>query len=240
MKYLFFDYDGTLTHDGVISQKNKEYLSKAQAQGHKIFLNTGRSKGNMPDHVLNEIPFDGMICGAGYMEYEGKVLFEEHMPVPALEAGLKYANDKGCRVLYEGVDNVYSNQPNQWLLNINEHLPFGDELRITNMTLGRKLDCEDRELFYGCKVVELPTYFEVMPENVGKATGLKFIEDNLGVAHEDIIVFGDSENDIEMIKFAHTSVIMNHAPEFLSEYATLRTESDENGVAEGIIKILNI
>ena len=28
MKYLFFDYDGTLTHGGVISEKNKEYLAR--------------------------------------------------------------------------------------------------------------------------------------------------------------------------------------------------------------------
>ena len=240
MKYLFFDYDGTLTHGGVISEKNREYLAKARNAGHKIFLNTGRSKGNMPAHVFDEIPFDGMICGAGYMEYEGKVLFEEHMPVSVLEAGLKYATEKRCRVLYEGVENVYSNEPNEWLLDINKYLPVVDSLRITNMTIGRKLDECDRDIFSLCKVVELPTYFEVMPKNVGKATGLKFIEDNLGVAHEDIIVFGDSENDIEMLKFAHTSVIMNHAPDFLSEYATLRTESDENGVAEGLIKLLQL
>ncbi len=240
MKHLFFDYDGTLTHKGVISEKNKEYLMKAQRAGHKIFLNTGRSKGNMPDHVLRDIPFDGMICGAGYMEYEGRVLFEEHMPTSALEAGLEYAKAKGCRVLYEGVEKLYSNEPNQWLLDINEHLPFDDSMRITNMTIGRALDEADRELFSQCKVVELPTYFEVMPLHVGKATGLKYIEDNLGIAHEDIIVFGDSENDIEMIRYAHASVIMNHAPEFLSEYATMRTESDENGVAEGLIKLLNL
>lgn len=240
MKYLFFDYDGTLTHGGVISEKNKEYLAKAQAAGHKIFLNTGRSKGNMPDHVLRDIPFDGMICGAGYMEYEGRILFEMLMPFHVLEKGLEYAREKGCRVLYEGVENIYSNEPNEWLLDINEHLPFTKEHRITNMTIGRALDPEDRELFSECKVVELPTYFEVMPKNVGKATGLKYIEENLGVAHEDIIVFGDSENDVEMLQFAQTSVIMNHAPEFLSDYATLRTESDENGVAEGLIKLLGL
>ena len=240
MKYLFFDYDGTLTHGGVISEKNKEYLARAQAAGHKIFLNTGRSKGNMPDHVLRDIPFDGMICGAGYMEYEGRILFEKHMPVSTLEEGLKYAREKGCRVLYEGVEKLYSNEPNQWLLDIDEHLPFSDEHRITNMTIGRALDPEDRDRFSQCKVVELATYFEVMPKDVGKATGLKFIEDNMGVPHEDIIVFGDSENDVEMLKYAATSVIMNHAPDFLDEYATLRTESDENGVAEGLAKLLDL
>jgi len=79
MKYLFFDYDGTLTYNGRISEKNMYALAKAQAAGHKIFLNTGRSKGNVPDEVLSQIPWNGMICGKGYMEYEGKVLFEHHL-----------------------------------------------------------------------------------------------------------------------------------------------------------------
>ena len=60
----------------------------------------------------------------------------------------------------------------------------------------------------------------------------------MGVPHEDIIVFGDSENDLEMVQYAHTSVIMHHTPECMWQYATLRTDSDENGVAEGIEKVL--
>lgn len=240
MKYLFFDYDGTLAHGGAVSEKNKEYLIKAQEAGHKIFLNTGRSKANMPEHVLLDIPFDGMICGGGYMEYEGRVLFEEHVPVSALERSLRYAEDKNRYILFEGVDNVYCNQPDDGELDIYKCLPFSDELRITNITVGEAFDPDDRDIFAECKLCECSSYFELMPKGIDKATGLRFIEDDLGVAHEDIIVFGDSENDIEMLKYAHTSVIMNHAPELLSEYATLRTESDENGVAEGLIKLLDL
>ncbi len=240
MKYLFFDYDGTLTHGGVISEKNREYLAKAQAAGHKIFLNTGRSKGNMPDHVLSSIPFDGMICGGGYMEYEGRVLFEEHIPVPVLERSLRYAEDKNRYILFEGVDNVYCNRPDDGEADIYKCLPFSEELRITNITVGDAFDTADRDVFADCKLCECSSYFELMPKGIDKATGLRFIEENMGVAHEDIIVFGDSENDLEMLKFAHTSVIMNHAPEFLSEYATYRTDSDENGVAEGLIKLLGL
>ncbi len=237
MKYLFFDYDGTLTHDGVISEMNKEYLAKAKAAGHKIFLNTGRSKGNVPDHVKENIHWDGMICGSGYMEYEGKVLFEKTLDPEILKTALDYATEKGCRVLFEGVEEVYSNEPNEWLLPIEG---FGPELRIVNATVGMKLPPEDRERFAAAKLCELSGYFEITSKGVGKDTGLRYIEEEFGIPHEDIIVFGDSENDVEMLKFSHTSVIMNHAPEFLDEYATLRTESDENGVAEGLIKLLDL
>ena len=240
MKFLFFDYDGTLTHNGVISEKNRYALLRAKEQGHKILLNTGRSKGNMPDHVLREIPWDGMIAGGGYMEYEGKVLFEKLLSADLMERGLAYSKERGVRVLYEGVENTYSNHPNEWLKDIREHLPFSADMRITNMTISAKLAPEDRELFSDARVCELPTYFEVCCKGVSKDTGLRFIEENLSVPHEDIIVFGDSENDIDMLKYAHTAVIMNHAPKELDEYATLRTESDKDGVAEGLAKLLNI
>lgn len=240
MKYLFFDYDGTLAHGGVISEKNKEYLRKAQAAGHKIFLNTGRSKANMPDGVLNEICFDGIICGGGYMEYEGKILFEEHIPVSLLERSLGYAEEKNRYILYEGVENVYCNRPDDGETDVYSVLPFSDELRITNITVGDSFDPRDKEVFSDCKLCECSSYFELMPKGVDKATGLRYLEEKMGVAHSDIIVFGDSENDLEMLRYAQTSVIMNHAPDSLTEYASLRTESDENGVAEGLIRLLGL
>ncbi|MBR5515321.1 MAG: HAD family hydrolase [Clostridia bacterium] len=240
MKYLFFDYDGTLTHNGVISEKNKEYLARAQKAGHKIFLNTGRSKGNMPENALSDINWDGMICGGGYMEYEGRVLFETDLDEKILTKALKYAEDKGVSVLFEGVERVYVNRNEEGCENIYDHLPFSPELRITNITVGAKLPKEDKDLFSDASVCVLPTYFEIMKKGVSKSSGLKYIEENLGIDHGDIIVFGDSENDIEMLKYAKTSVIMNHAPKTLDAYATLRTESSENGVAEGLIKLLDI
>jgi len=239
MKYLFFDYDGTLTWNGVISEKNKDALSKAKAAGHKIFLHTGRSKSNVPDDAFDGIDWDGMICGKGYMEIEGRVVFEYRHSADVLMRALDYCTEKGTRVLWEGVEHVYSNHPNEWLVDISKHLPPDpDFLRVTSIQLGGPMTAEDAKRFAGLEMCSYPGYSELTPKGVTKSTGLEFIERELGVPHGDIIVFGDSENDLEMIRYAETSVIMNHAPEILWEYAALRTESDENGVAEGIEKLL--
>lgn len=40
-----------------------------------------------------------------------------------------------------------------------------------------------------------------------------------------------------MLDYAARSVIMHHAPAALDAYATLRTDGDEDGVAEGIEKL---
>lgn len=238
MKYLFFDYDGTLTCDGRISEKNIAALVKAKTAGHKIFLHTGRSKSNVPDDAFEGIDWDGMICGKGYMEYEGNVLFEYCHSPEILMRALDYCTEKGTRVLWEGVEHVYSNHPNEWLVDISKHLPPTEELRVTTIQLGGPMSNEDAKRFEDVEMCSYPGYSEITPKGVTKSTGLEYIEREFGVPHEDIIVFGDSENDLEMIRYAKISVIMNHAPESLWQYATIRTESDENGVAEGIEKLL--
>lgn len=152
---------------------------------------------------------------------------------------LDYCNEKGTRVLWEGVDHVYSNQPNEWLVDISKHLPpDADLLRVTTIQLGGPMSKEDATRFFDVEMCSYPGYSEITPKGVTKSTGLEYVVNEMGVPYEDIIVFGDSENDLEMIRYAKTSVIMHHAPESLWGYATLRTESDENGVAEGIEKLL--
>ncbi|MBE6685840.1 MAG: HAD-IIB family hydrolase [Ruminococcaceae bacterium] len=238
MKYLFFDYDGTLAYNGKISEANIKALEKARAAGHKIFLHTGRSKANVPDEVFYDIVWDGMICGKGYMEYNGRVLFEYTLSSDVLIRALKYCDEKDVRILWEGVERVYSNRPNEWLVDIYEHLLAADSLRITNLQIAGPMPERDKALFSDVELCCFSGYSEISPKGITKSTGLKIFEKEIGVSHSDIIVFGDSENDLEMVEYAETSVIMNHAPSMLWKYAALRTDSDENGVAEGIEKIL--
>ena len=164
MKYLFFDYDGTLTHNNTVSEKNIQALAKAKAHGHKILLHTGRSKANVPDEILDVVAWDGMICGKGYMEYEGKVLFEYRVSPELLARALDYCERKGVRILWEGVEKVYSNQPNPWLVDIYKNLPPRDELRITSVQIGGHMPAEDAELFSDVELYRFAGYSEFTPK----------------------------------------------------------------------------
>ena len=66
-KLLFFDIDGTLLAGGIpgyIPDSAIEALKQAQANGHYIFINSGRTYGFMPE-AIKEFPFDGYVCGCG-------------------------------------------------------------------------------------------------------------------------------------------------------------------------------
>ena len=66
MSALFFDIDGTIlseiTHK--IPESALEALHKAQENGHKTFINTGRTICSVPP-MIKRISFDGFLCGCG-------------------------------------------------------------------------------------------------------------------------------------------------------------------------------
>lgn len=65
MKYIFLDIDGTiLSRKKGISHSTIKTLHELKEKGHKIFLNTGRTKAELSDKFY-EFNFDGFVCAAG-------------------------------------------------------------------------------------------------------------------------------------------------------------------------------
>ena len=65
-KMLFFDIDGTLVAEGThyLPQSAVNAIRKARENGHLVFINTGRTRFSIDD-FLEEIGFDGYVCGCG-------------------------------------------------------------------------------------------------------------------------------------------------------------------------------
>ena len=75
-KALFFDIDGTLLSEvtKTVPESAKKALSLARSLGHLVFINTGRSYGEI-GQVRHIAEVDGWLCGCGtYVESEGKTL----------------------------------------------------------------------------------------------------------------------------------------------------------------------
>lgn len=82
MSALFFDIDGTIlseiTHK--IPESALEALRKAQENGHKTFINTGRTICSVPP-MIKRISFDGFLCGCGtHLIYGEQVVFHHSIP----------------------------------------------------------------------------------------------------------------------------------------------------------------
>ncbi len=80
-----------------------------------------------------------------------------------------------------------------------------------------------------------PTMIECLSAGVNKGTGLKRLAKLYGVKMSEIAAFGDSFNDIEMIKAAGLGVAMGNACEPMRKLADIVAETNN---ADGVAKII--
>jgi len=80
------------------------------------------------------------------------------------------------------------------------------------------------------------TLLDVVNPAASKGAGVAAAAAELGVSREEIMAVGDNYNDLEMLLFAGTGVVMANAPLSLREIAGLHptTSNREDGVAAAI------
>jgi len=84
------------------------------------------------------------------------------------------------------------------------------------------------------------TLLDILPPEASKGFGLHNLAVSLGLTPENVMAMGDNFNDLEMLEYAGTAVVMgNAAPELLENEKYLQTLSnDEDGVALAIEKYI--
>lgn len=69
-----------------------------------------------------------------------------------------------------------------------------------------------------------PEYLEFMNKNVNKGKGLEELAKYYKIKKDEIIAFGDGENDIEMLLYAEISVVPKNAKEKVKRIAKIVSE----------------
>lgn len=82
-------------------------------------------------------------------------------------------------------------------------------------------------------------YVEIVPENVDKGSSLKKLGEHLGIAREEIMAFGDGQNDVAMLEYAgHGYAMENACAEALACTDLIAPRNTEDGVAQVIERYL--
>ncbi len=71
-------------------------------------------------------------------------------------------------------------------------------------------------------------WVDFMPYETNKGSALKILSKQLGIQPEEILAFGDEENDVEMLDFAGTGYAMSTAKETVKTHADYLTDSVES------------
>lgn len=84
-------------------------------------------------------------------------------------------------------------------------------------------------------------WLDIMKKGVTKGKALETIKREYGLKDEEIMIFGDQMNDLELIECGYYSYAMENAIDELKENARfIAGRNDENGVLEKIKEVLDI
>lgn len=83
--------------------------------------------------------------------------------------------------------------------------------------------------------------FELTAKGINKSVGVDALIKHLGIAKEEVIAFGDSENDREMLKFVGLGIAMDNASASIKSIANQVTiKNTEDGVAKKLQELFSL
>ena len=84
-----------------------------------------------------------------------------------------------------------------------------------------------------------PDWLEIMPKHVSKASALWKICDKLGISMNEVMAFGDAQNDLKMLQQVGIGVAMGNAMDEAKYAATVVTDTNmNNGIGKAIDALL--
>lgn len=255
-KALFFDIDGTLltAHPSYVPDSARQALKKAHANGHKLFINTGRTFAIIPS-IIKDMEFDGFICGCGSQIYmDGKLLHSSTIPHELCIETVKAANECKIPGVFECFDKLLYDGRGIVLTKFLEFLS-----KLTTVEDLSTFSKEEADTYTFAKFLTLATpdsnakkfrefcdkhfvcfehegnAWEFTQKEYSKATGIQFILDRLNLSLEDSYAFGDSNNDLPMLKYAGNSIAMGNCNPDILPYCTYQTtDIEDDGIKNAL------
>lgn len=251
IKAIFFDIDGTLVsfHTHRISPNLLDSLRRAQSNGIKLFISTGRQR-EAAEKAVGLFPFDGYITVNGQFCFAGDQVLRDN-PIPPENAAqlvdLLERTGSPC-VFLEGQRSYAVNPdarlelfPSQLDIPIPPSIPLREILehkfyQAVAFYTREEQRAAGESFFPGLSVMRWhPAFVDVVAPGGGKDLGMDAILDHFGIDLSETMAFGDGENDLPMLRHAHIGVAMGNADPAVKEQADYVTGSvDEDGIASAL------
>ena len=258
------DLDDTLLGaDHLISERNARAIHAVSEMGVVVAIASGRmyeTTLKFVDQLKLDTP---IICYNGAMvkhPHTGEVWMEERVPADIAGAVLDYCAEHRLQLNYYVNDLLYTAEYTSWMklyydrtLAPIQVLPdmavalrgtepikmiIVDSLEATNALLPQFRDRFGAALYVTKSNDE---YLEFMPPNADKGKALDIVARRYGLTAADTIAFGDSWNDIPMLKWAGLGLAVANAKSGALEAADrIIPRNSEDGVAQALEEIFSL
>ncbi len=265
-KYLIaLDLDGTLLNDQKkICKLTKRYLKRLNKQGVEIVLCSGRAPRSIINYYkelkINSpiISYNGALTFDPNRENFKEVgyKFDKEIVKNIYDSTRDYVDSAMC----ENSEKIFIDKDDAFLFNFfhksNLEIIRGDIKEILTddtytfvLKLKESADTEEKRNELKEKIEKIApeyrlrywwdcSYAELHFLEVSKAYAIKELAKSLNIKEDNVFVFGDADNDIEMLSsFKHSFFMKNGHPP-VANYASFTTKKDNNhnGIMWELIK----
>lgn len=259
IRLIATDLDDTLLNAAsALTGRTLRALNAAMALGCGVTLSSGRMlEATLP--LARQIGINApMLLFNGAMIYDhvaDRTLFAPRIPYETALAIVRMAEREGFYIqLYPGkgyycsevIDHTRAYARQIHVDAIPTHMPMAEWLARNPADMQKMLIIDtpegaDRiqallaEAFpHGaCFLKSKPHYLEIAPEGVNKGQSLRFLAEHLGLTPDEVMAFGDGQNDVPMIEYAgHGYAMANACPQALACAARVAPPNTQDGVAQ--------
>ena len=243
IKLIITDLDGTLLKRGnqSLDKSTLEIIEKLQQQGIMFAAASGRQYPNMRrlfDYVGEDMYY---VCENGSIIFHNEEEYcKKTMPK---EISLELIHDilevDGAEALISGAKTSYLMPKTESFYNRMANIVKNDVtlvedinkveedfIKISMYMAGyERVPADINERFREkYKKDLLPTdsgngWLDFVPKGSSKGTAVQYLMDHLGIKEDEVMIFGDHENDISMLKLTDNSYIMAHSNDYMKQYA---------------------
>lgn len=262
IKMIVSDMDGTLLNSNLeISKENLDAIKAVREKGIRFCIATGRPEQLLKEYIKPlqmedpMIMYNGSVIGHPFQEeklYELKLETDVARDIIEFcEANdviyMPYTKDKiiskpnyrvdffeernkslpeNLRTVFEDIRDIEEILNNS----INKILIIEQDTDKSNSIMEKLKDYKDLEIATSQK-----GFIDINPGGASKGKALQVLAKHFGVSMDEIVVFGDQDNDVSMLEIAGASVSMLNSSNNAKAAAKYSTDSNNNsGVAKWI------
>lgn len=255
---IAFDLDDSLLmNDGTIDQELKKKLTQLQKNGNVLLFASGRSDHSIMSIVksigLNEedvyiSAFNGALLKLGEEE-----IFSEKLKTNNIKEVIEFLYKNNLYVQSYFKEFIVYEQENEYT-NIEQSITGQQKKKVNSiesltstypklMGLGHptviKRVFENLPEILNEKyniTITKPYFLEVMNKGISKAKSIELLIKSEGINEDKTMAFGDSYNDIQMLKAVNISVAMDNSIKEVKDVCKYGTSSNnENGVLKFLV-----
>lgn len=264
-----FDLDGTTLENGVMSPGVKQALTQLREHHIAVVASTGRDISMLPKEALPFFQYRITANGSSVTDSTGKAISRHIMDKKAVFDGLRIIKSNGGKscIYYNGfilaspaflarviARTQYASKSQRK----GSKPPFKLALSINRWIKRKEHDVFKIQTFYKTRQdmdkaveqlrndgrYEVTALEELASETtingISKAHGLLELCKELGCTADNTIAFGDSDNDMDILRTAGFAVVMGNGEEGVKKHADFITKSvSEDGVVHAIKTLFN-